>query len=106
MQAAGALHTPAYVGKASPVPLVKAIICLLPFLAWPALAQDEPAPAPPSAAALKRVARSCTADAARFCPALLGRPGAASPRSQAICLRPYRTSLALGCRAAVTAVLR
>lgn len=87
------------------MPPIKAM-CLLAILALPTLARAQEAagpPPPPAAAALRRVAKSCKAETERFCPALTGTP---SPRSQAICLRPYRTSLSLGCRGAVNAVIR
>lgn len=72
-------------------------------LASPGLARaQEAAPGTP-AAALRRVAASCKAETERFCPALAGT---ASPRSQAICLRPYRISLSLPCRGAVNSVIR
>lgn len=64
---------------------------------------DAPAAASPSATVLRRVTTACQAEMQRFCPALSGTPSA---RSQAICLRPYRTSLSLGCRSAVNALTR
>ncbi len=79
---------------------------MLGVLVGPAVAQDTETPtAPPtSAAALRRVTSSCRAETLRFCPALA--QAAPTPRNQAICLRPYKTSLSLGCRSAVNAVIR
>ena len=65
----------------------------------PALGQELPA-----SAARARVVQTCQAEARRFCPA--GEDGAQVGRNTVICLRPFRTSLSLPCRAAVNAALR
>ena len=46
----------------------------------------------------------CKASLERFCPDLESSPG--QTRNQIICLKPYRSSLPLACRSAVTAGLR
>ncbi len=61
-----------------------------------------PAKAADRAAAYANVAKSCVAETQRLCPAL--STGIPQPRSQAICLRPYKSSLSLSCRRAVKAV--
>ena len=45
----------------------------------------------------------CAQSLEQFCPALADGP--AQLRNQVICLRPYRSSLPLACRKAVTAAL-
>lgn len=54
--------------------------------------------------AYAQVGKACAPEVRRFCPALDGT--APQPRNQAICLKPYRTSLSLSCRRAVTAAFR
>ena len=71
-------------------------------LAPPAYAQDlAPYPKPARRIKLDGV---CADSIARFCPALADRPG--QTLSQVTCLKPYRTSLPLSCRRAVTASLK
>ena len=66
----------------------------------PASAQSEPS----------RIGRNadlsgvCAASLERFCPALANGPP--QLRNQVICLRPYRSSIPLACRKAVTAAIR
>lgn len=61
-----------------------------------------PAQAAERTAGYAGVAKFCAAETLRLCPAL--SPGIPQPHSQAICLRPYKTSLSLPCRRAVKAV--
>ncbi len=73
------------------------------FLALGALhATAQPGPARPDRRA--DLSRVCALPLQRFCPALADSPP--QRRNQVICLRPYRTSLPLPCRNAVTAALR
>ena len=53
------------------------------------------------AVAYKQVARACVEESKRFCPGL--DPGVAQPRSEAMCLKPYKSSLSPACRRAVKA---
>ena len=55
-------------------------------------------------AAYAQVGKVCVSEVRRFCPALDG--AAPQPRNQAICLKPYRSSLSLSCRRAVTATIQ
>lgn len=71
------------------------------ILGQPAYAQSDPAP---GAGGLRRITGACRAETARFCPALAG--SVPTPRNQLICLRPYKSSLSLGCRSAVAALTR
>lgn len=48
------------------------------------------------------VSKSCVPEVARFCPASVNNSSAS--RGQAICLKPYLSSLSLGCRRAVKAI--
>ncbi len=67
----------------------------------PARAQWEPqTPAP-----VRKVdiGLACAPAIERLCPALAN--AAPQPRNAAICLKPYRTSLTLPCRSAVSALL-
>ncbi|MDT7950892.1 MAG: hypothetical protein RQ966_05240 [Acetobacteraceae bacterium] len=50
-----------------------------------------------------KLEQACHDGLARFCPDLAATPG--QTRSEMICLKPYRTSLSFGCRAAVNAAL-
>ncbi len=61
-------------------------------------ALGEPAPR----AAARPLGKTCAAEIIRFCPSISETPLAA--RSQAICLKPYKSSLSLGCRRAVKAL--
>lgn len=70
-----------------------AALCALASPAWTQTADRT--------AAYAAVGKSCAAETQRFCPALA--TGVPQPRSQAICLRPYKTSLSLSCRRAVKA---
>jgi len=45
----------------------------------------------------------CATSLTRFCPDLASTPG--QTRNQVICLKPYRTSLPLACRSAVTSMM-
>ena len=58
-----------------------------------------PANAAPSDAAWRNLAHSCTAEADRLCPT-----GSSDPHEEALCLKFYRSSLSLQCRAALDAV--
>ena len=62
----------------------------------PAMAQG-----PDRSKAYKQVTRACVEETRRFCPAL--DPAAPQPRSAAMCLKPYKSSLSLACRRAVKA---
>lgn len=81
-------------------------------LACPAYAQEAVAPEANQAAgqgargqAYARLARSCLADYRRLCPDQ--DPGAVpTARAQLLCLKFYKTSLALSCRSAINAVER
>jgi hypothetical protein len=55
------------------------------------------------AAEYQRVTQTCYRDVARFCPAL--DQAAATPRDQALCLKPFRLDLTRDCRAALAAVM-
>ena len=60
--------------------------------------------ASPQTVAKRQIGKVCKAETARFCPAL--NEGTPTPRNQAICLRPYKMNLSLGCRNAVTTVMQ
>lgn len=79
--------------------IVFAVLVLL--TPWPAGAQ--PATDPGRVRAMSRLASACPEDVERFCPYLEAEAGG---REQLICLRPYRSSLSLGCRTAVNAALQ
>ena len=68
-----------------------------------ALAQDVPAPDAKPAARRMKLDGVCAPALERFCPALAETPG--QTRNQVICLKPYRSSLSLSCRSAVTAAM-
>lgn len=51
-----------------------------------------------------KLERVCGQSLARFCPELAEMPG--QTLNQTICLKPYRLSLPLSCRAAVTAAMK
>lgn len=72
--------------------------------AGPAVAQGQtnPADAVMQRQALASVAKSCAADIERLCPSL-SNPSA---RDEAICLRPLKADLSLGCRHAVSTAFR
>ncbi len=53
------------------------------------------------AVAYKQVARACVEESKRFCPGL--DPGVVQPRSEAMCLKTYKSSLSSACRRAVKA---
>lgn len=53
------------------------------------------------AGAYTAVAKACMPEARRFCPSL--DEAAPQPRGMVICLRPYKSSLSLSCRRAVSA---
>ncbi|MGI4945596.1 MAG: hypothetical protein ACRYHQ_34375 [Janthinobacterium lividum] len=53
------------------------------------------------AGAYAAVVKACMPEARRFCPSL--DETAPQPRGMVICLRPYKSSLSLSCRQAVTA---
>lgn len=76
---------------------------LLAIASGAATAQDAPETDGRSARRGK-IDRACAVSLERFCPALATTPG--QTRNQVICLKPYRTSLPLTCRSAVTAALR
>lgn len=70
-----------------------------------ASAQTVPPPRPTTGFAGRyKLDTVCAASLTRFCPELASTPG--QTRNQVICLKPYRTSLPLPCRSAVTATLR
>lgn len=71
-----------------------ATLCILAGPAWTQAADRT--------ASYAAIAKSCVAETQRLCPALA--TGLPQPRSQAICLRPYKTSLSLSCRRAIKAV--
>lgn len=65
--------------------------------AWGQSREDGPTPR-----AYQQVGRSCAAEYRRLCPAAeLAGP---QPRAMVMCLKPYKTSLSLGCRRAIGAV--
>jgi hypothetical protein len=66
-----------------------------------AAAQDVASPAAKNAA-YREMRMTCSADTARFCPAI-GHV-TATPRDQAMCLKTYRVDLSLACRKALAAV--
>lgn len=78
-------------------------VALLSVPASAAFAQDVPATAAKPARRIK-LDGVCAASLDRFCPALAATPG--QTRNQVICLKPYRSSLPLSCRSAVTAAIR
>jgi hypothetical protein len=54
------------------------------------------------AADYRLVSKACVPEVAKYCPDLEQK--SSSSRGQAICLKPYLSSLSLGCRRAVKAV--
>jgi hypothetical protein len=54
------------------------------------------------AADYRLVSRACVSEVARFCPT--AEQDAAASHAQAICLKPYLSSLSFNCRRAVKAV--
>ena len=54
-------------------------------------------------AAYAQVGKTCVAETKRLCPSL--DTATAQPRNQAICLKPYRSSLSLACRRAVMSAM-
>lgn len=77
-------------------------IGLLALSANAACAQDVPTPDAKPARRMK-LDGVCAPALERFCPALAQTPG--QTRNQVICLKPYRSSLSLSCRSAVTAAM-
>lgn len=57
----------------------------------------------PGSAGRYKLDKICAVSLARFCPDLATTPG--QTRNQVICLKPYRISLPLACRSAVTATM-
>ena len=82
---------------------VHCVLALLPGALLPGAALAQPAPfassQPGRQKAYAAMGRACGSEVARFCPEI-------SPvqlRNIAICLRPYRNNLSLGCRSALRA---
>lgn len=82
---------------------VSVITILVPTYAQ---AQAPAAPRTPAEtrAALRRVETSCTAEYAKYCP--MPASGVVAGRDQVICLKSFKSSLAIACRRAVVAASR
>lgn len=61
------------------------------------------APRPSRAAAAAAVPKACKPEIERFCTEV-GATAAPQPRTAALCLKPFKSSLSLSCRRAVRAV--
>lgn len=83
--------------------MLRLLVVACAVLGHEARAQED-APTAPGPGAYRRLTGACRAETARLCPALAN--AAPSARNQLICLRPYKSSLSLGCRSAVTALTR
>jgi hypothetical protein len=77
---------------------ISAIFGALLLSGVPGAARAEPA----ASSVYRTLAKTCAGEITRLCPAVSASPYAT--RSQAICLKPYKFDLSLGCRRAVKAI--